>query len=119
VGSWPRPRAGRGGRARAGPSTAGYWTTQAGPGCGCGRCYSSMSVPNGIGPWGQPVPMAAPYTAQPPDGAAAARAMMAQSVPLDVVQQTGWQAGGGIPGAVGPGTLISPPGVPAAPMAPG
>src|SRR5262249_2830077 len=29
------------------------------------------------------------------------------------------QAGGGIPGAVGPGTLISPPGVPAAPMAPG
>jgi hypothetical protein len=108
---------GGGAAALAGPFMASYWNKQAGP-C-CGSCYSTLSVPNAVGPWGQPVPMAAPYTAQPPDGAAAARAMMAQSVPLDVIQQAGWQMNGGIPGAVGPGPLISPPGVPAAPVIPG
>src|SRR5262245_57636212 len=42
------------------------------------------------GPWGQPVAMAAPYSySNQSPGADAARAMMAQSVPMDLIQAGG------------------------------
>jgi hypothetical protein len=47
------------------------------------------SVPGVQGPWGMPVPMVGPYAARPPAGADLARQMMANSVPLDLVQQQG------------------------------
>jgi hypothetical protein len=87
-----------------------------------------VSVPTVQGAWGEPVEMAAPYNAKPPSGAEAARAMIAASQPLDLVQQSGYfkdsayplllTAGtcpGGVcpaPGAgIPPGNLISPPGI--------
>jgi hypothetical protein len=95
-------------------------------------------VPGVQGPWGQPVPMIGPYTSNPPSGAALARQMMAQSMPLDMVHphpaDTGAvrNAGGTLPNGSGlmqashvapPGmnqpNMISPPGVPGHPGAPG
>jgi hypothetical protein len=119
-----------------------------GPGCysayGPGRC--PPAVPGFQGPWGQPVPMTAPYSAHPP-GALAAQAMIAQSVPLDLVargpaganpsgiQQVAYTPAtppgtcppGGCPAGpaaampwMPPGGYLAPPGVPVAPgMAPG
>jgi hypothetical protein len=66
--------------------------------------------------------MAAPYNAKPPNGADAARAMIASSQPLDIIQQSGYlkdsaypilPVGGQCPGGMclGPGNLISPPGI--------
>jgi hypothetical protein len=75
--------------------------------------------------------MAAPYSAMPP-GVMAAQAMMAQHVPLSLVQQASHQAPAGAPSGIvqasgstcapwgcPPGGLISPPGIPAAPALPG
>ncbi|HXG12064.1 MAG TPA: hypothetical protein VNK04_20080, partial [Gemmataceae bacterium] len=99
----------------AGPFMSGYWNK--GIGCSYGVCRTPPAVPDVIGPWGQPVPMAAPYSSKPPSGAEAARAMLATSLPLDIVQQTGLAQAAGVPHVVGPATLISPPGVPAMPAA--
>jgi hypothetical protein len=82
------------------------------------------SVPGVQGPWGAPVPMVAPYSAAPP-GAEAARAMMAQSVPMELLQggSKGMAASSGIiqaggPAAVTPTASLSPPGVPFQPIIP-
>lgn len=108
----------------------------AGGGCPTGGCGSrqARSVPGVQGPWGTPVAMAAPYTASPPSGEAAARAMMARHLPLDMVQMAGMPgapAGGGIQLAGGQHTagsptgiipahgMISPPGLPHQPALPG
>src|SRR5262249_33672371 len=116
--------------------TAGAWvllaalggctTMDHGPstiGCGgCGAGGPTPTVPGVQGPWGQPVAMAAPYSAEPP-GAAAAHAMLARSVPLDLVQAsastgpgspTGIQLAGGLPAR----SSISPLGVPFQPVVP-
>jgi hypothetical protein len=70
--------------------------------------------------------MVAPYSAAPPGGAETARAMLAQSVPLELVQasaSTGTGASseimlaGGLPPAAHPGS-IAPPGVPFQPLVP-
>jgi hypothetical protein len=72
--------------------------------------------------------MAAPYNAAPPTGAQAAQAMIAQNVPLDLVQQVKYQApagspsgilqaGGQAPMGMPPGSL-TPPGVPGMPGMP-
>src|SRR2546422_4857528 len=93
----------------------------------CGSCGGYSNGPPRVsglqGPWGQPVAMAAPYSASPP-GAEAARAMMAYSMPMDLVQQAGAfmspgsgsgiiQAGGETPGGpyqpMGPGMGGLPP----------
>jgi hypothetical protein len=66
--------------------------------------------------------MAAPYSAAPPSGKEAAMAMLAGSVPLDIVQQAKFTPGAGaamLPGALPPPGAISPPGVPVVPGAPG
>lgn len=82
------------------------------------------SVPGVQGPWGQPVPMKQPYASNPPTSAAEAREMMAMSMPLNMMQVSGGAGGnvtqpGGIPGAIAPAGMISPPGVPFAPTLPG
>jgi hypothetical protein len=61
--------------------------------CGGGQAGHAASVPGYQGPWGQPVAMAMPYAADPP-GELAARAMLANSMPVNMVQQ----AGGVLPG---------------------
>lgn len=54
------------------------------------------SIPGVVGPYGQPVAMAAPYNAAPP-GEALARTMMAQSIPMELVQQLPGTPGGIVP----------------------
>jgi hypothetical protein len=86
--------------------------------CMSGRCYTGYapSVPGVQGPWGQPVPVAGPYMGAP-GSEAAARAMMSQSVPLDLVQGTmppGMMGGGLVqancpPGGCPPGMAGGPP----------
>jgi hypothetical protein len=123
------------GRAKAGLYGCGGMPNGSGaavPSC-YGGCGTPVMVPGLQGPWGQPVPMASPYSAAPPDGAAAARAMLSRSIPLDIVQASGLGqpapgsgvvqadfSGAGCPaGGCGSGSgLISPPGFPAAPGAP-
>lgn len=87
------------------------------------RTYAVPTVPGVMGPNGAPVAMAAPYNATPPAGAAAARAMLASSQPLDVLQQVKYNDGntaGVMPmGALKPPGGISPLGVPGAPGMPG
>jgi hypothetical protein len=87
------------------------------------------TVPGLMGPWGQAIPMAAPYNASPPSGETLARQMLAQSMPLEMMQLAGYSKDiqlaqgpacgpGGCPmppGVGGPGNLISPPGVPPVP----
>lgn len=98
---------------------------------------SGPRVPGAVGPWGAPVQVAAPYGNTAPSGEAAARAMIASSQPLAIVQQTkfgrdsngaisqvgfrqGNLTGSLVPGTMVPGsTALSPPGVPAAPGMPG
>jgi hypothetical protein len=63
-------------------------------GCGSGK---AREIPGVQGPWGQPVAMAMPYAAGGSPGVAAAQAMMARSVPLDLV------ANGALPGVGGSG----------------
>jgi hypothetical protein len=83
--------------------------------------YVPMNVPGVVGPYGQPIPMAAPYTTTPPHNAAQARRMMADSVPLDYVQMMDpslLQCAAQMPGQ---GGLMGPPGMPMSPpmMSPG
>jgi hypothetical protein len=90
------------------------------------------TVPGVQGPWGQPVPVRGPYVANAPSGEAAAKAMIATHMPLELVQQVGYTPGGPMPGRPGtpgaglpPGAMglppgsITPPGVPGAPGMPG
>jgi len=80
-----------------------------------GHDMAPPAVPGMVGPWGQNVPMAPPYSAAPP-GAMAAQAMLSNSVPLSMVQMNGRAPGGAL---TPPGGLISPPGMPFAPGVPG
>ncbi len=120
--------------ALGGPFMSQYWNKEAPDGVHWGP-QSMPEVATVQGPWGQPVAMAAPYNVKPPNGTDAARAMLAQSMPLELVQQSGYfkdsalpivpvggQCAGGacpMPGAGGPmppglmppGQLISPPGI--------
>src|SRR5262245_22768849 len=64
----------------SGPAGGGF----GGGGCGAWGC-GRPAVPGVQGPHGEPVAMAMPYAASPP-GAEAARAMMARSMPMDLVQ---------------------------------
>lgn len=87
------------------------------------------SVPGVQGGWGQPVPMIAPYAANPPQGAQLAQAMMRSAVPLGMVQPGNPAAGSGImqasassmPGA-GSGVMnaggLTPPGMSMPPLMP-
>jgi hypothetical protein len=59
----------------------GAYMTQPGS-CQGGHCRAPASVPGVVGPWGQPVPMAAPYNAAPPGGKEAAYRMMNMSLPM-------------------------------------
>src|SRR5437660_12601758 len=70
------------------------WSQPANSGGMCGG-GSPPSAPGMQGPWGQPVTMAFPYSANANqvNGAAAARAMLSQSVPLGMVQQAGYTPG--------------------------
>jgi hypothetical protein len=118
--------------ALGGPYMNQYWNKQTEPADGVhwGARFAP-EVETMQGPWGQPVSMAAPYNVKPPNGADAARAMLAQSMPLDLLQQSGYfqgqgmpilPAGGAAPGAMAPPgmappSMISPPGVAAVPPA--
>jgi hypothetical protein len=76
------------------------------------------TVPYAMGPGGAPVPVRAPgmSPSATPDGAAAARATIAQQMPPDIVQQVAYEkSGGGAP--MGAGGMPMPP--PNMPMAPG
>jgi hypothetical protein len=108
-----------------------YWAAQKG-GMSCGD-QGPRTVPGFQNPYGQPVPMAAPYNAQPPRSVAEVHDMLRQNQPLDAVQQAGFfgdeggilQAQAGMPPGVGPppGAMVpgglSPPGVPPVPGMPG
>ncbi|HZV05935.1 MAG TPA: hypothetical protein VE999_12725 [Gemmataceae bacterium] len=115
--------------ALGGPFMSQYWSKGTPDGVHWGPQYTPQ-VPTVQGAWGEPVEVAAPYNVKPPNGADAARAMLAQSMPLELVQQSGYfkdssfpimQTGGQCPGGVcppgvaPPGNLISPPGVAAVP----
>src|SRR5262245_608080 len=100
-----------------GPACSGSW----------GRQPKPPSVPGLTGPNGQSVGIAAPYNMAPPHSVMAAQQMMANSVPLDMVQinRGGNVPGmGGVPGGNMPmtpipsGGLLTPPGVPFAPGIP-
>lgn len=104
-------------RMESGPHCAGSWGKQHGP----------PPVPGVAGPHGQHIPMAAPYNMAPPGNPHAARQMMSNSVPLDMVQIN---RGGNVPGMSGApdgsmpftpiphGGVLTPPGVPFAPGIP-
>jgi hypothetical protein len=111
--------------ALGGPFMSQYWNKGTPDGVHWGPQYTPQ-VPTLQGAWGEPVEVAAPYNIKPPNGADAARAMLAQSMPLELVQQSGYfkdssfpimQTGGQCPGGVcpPPGNLISPPGISAVP----
>ncbi len=100
-----------------GPVCTGSWGHHNGP----------PTVPGTMGPGGQPLAMAAPYNVAPPGSPWAAQQMMANSVPLDMVQMNrgGNVPGmGGAPGGMMPptqmpqGGVLTPPGVPFAPGIP-
>lgn len=99
------------------PMCGGSWGKHQGP----------PSVPGLAGPHGQQVAMAAPYNMAPPGNPYAARQMMGNSVPLDMVQinrggnVTGMAGapGGMPPTPIPPGGVLTPPGVPFAPGMPG
>jgi hypothetical protein len=113
--------------ALGGPYMSQYWNKPAPDGISWGPRFAP-EVPTVQGAWGEPVEVASPYNIKPPNGADAARAMLAQSMPLEMLQQSGFmkdasfpiqQVGGQCPGGVcpAPGNLISPPGISAAPPA--
>lgn len=87
------------------------------------RSYSVPTVPGVQGPNGAPVAMVAPYNSTPPSGTSAARAMLASSQPMDILQQVKYTDGntaGVMPmGALKPPSGLSPLGVPGAPGMPG
>jgi hypothetical protein len=92
-----------------------------------GRSYGPPTIPGLQGAYGEKVPVAAPYNMAPPPTAYQAKQMLANSVPMDMVQLNrgagfgpGGPAGGSMPPTVMPaGGIISPVGVPFAPGAPG
>src|SRR5262249_41475466 len=57
---------------------------------GCANCFGSgrnpMAVPGLQGAWGAPVPVAQPYASSTPPSAQRAHAMLADSMPLNMVQ---------------------------------
>ena len=53
-----------GGTAHAEPFMSSVWN-KGSMGCSAGGCRSYPMVPDVVGPWGQPVPMAAPHTPYP------------------------------------------------------
>jgi hypothetical protein len=75
------------------------------------------TVPFAMGPGGAPVPVRAPGTSgsATPDGAAAARATIAQQMPPEIVQQVAYEKSGS--GLMPAGGMAMPP--PNMPMAPG
>jgi hypothetical protein len=90
-------------------------------GCGSGGCPAY--VPGVQGPWGEPISMIAPYSADPPR-AAVALAMMQHSLPLNQIQMNPMpygimQAGANMPAGPYPAGGITPPGVPFSPGVPG
>jgi hypothetical protein len=102
-----------------------YWNKGTPDGIHWGPSYLP-DVPTVQGSWGEPVPVAAPYNVKPPSGTEAARAMLAQSMPLDLLQQSGYfknssypimQTAATCPGGMCPApgagmpNLISPPGI--------
>jgi hypothetical protein len=108
-------------------AVGGCVTVDQGPsansGCGIyGWTSGPPQVPGAQGPWGQPVAMTAPYSASPPNGADAARAMMARSVPVDLVQTAAASGAGTSSGIIRAGGTplgaggISPLGVPFQPI---
>jgi hypothetical protein len=128
--------------ALGGPYMSQVWRKPAPDGISWGA-HTMPEVPTLVGPWGQPVPVAAPYNVKPPTGEDAARAMLSQSMPLELLQQTGYAdgmpippilqaggpcaggacpapgyAGGYPPGMMPPAGMISPPGVPGLPPPP-
>ncbi|MFO0970498.1 MAG: hypothetical protein U0793_33555 [Gemmataceae bacterium] len=108
-----------GGCMSPGPETGG------GPMMHYGKVPPPPSVPGVKGPYGEKVAMAAPYAYSPPANEWAARMMMANNLPLGMVQMNpgGMPGPGGLSGMMNPmmppGGLLSPPGLPAAPGAPG
>src|SRR5205823_3424158 len=80
--------------------------------------YSTPTVPGFTGPWGEPVPMAAPYRNAPPVSSWQAKQLMMQSVPLSAVNMNPGvvQAGAQMP-AMPPGGMMAPPGMPMMPGA--
>jgi hypothetical protein len=124
--------------ALAGPYMSQVWNQPAPDGVHWGVQAPPASVPGVMGPYGQMVPLAAPYCYGPPNGEAAARAMFSQSMPLDLVMQTsavpngstsavpngsmplpgGLQQGNYPPGVIPPSNLMAPPGIPPAPGLP-
>lgn len=93
-----------------------------------GRSMGPPTVPGVMDAYGNKVPMAAPYNSSPPPSAWHARIMMANSMPLSMMQMGGGMAppgvtnqfGGTLPQTLMPaGGLLSPPGVPGAPGMPG
>jgi hypothetical protein len=99
----------------------GCVSTGSGPGMGGG--WGGMgggppSIPGVQGPWGQPVAMAAPYTAVAPNGEEAARQMMARSVPLELMQTGAFTRPGAPSGLMlAGGQAMPPPGTMSAPGA--
>src|SRR5262245_7510697 len=118
---------GLGGCASIYPETGGFMPQSGMPHIGKGS--GPANVPGLVGPYGQPVAMAAPYDMMPPASRFQAQQMMARSMPLDMVQMNGCPGpncgmvptgltppGGGMPPTVLPrGGILSPPGMPFAP----
>ena len=91
--------------ALGGPYMSEYYNSfQQGPeGCSSGA-RRGLSVPGVMGPHGEPVPMVFPYSAAPPSGEEAARAMLAQTVPCGFEAAIpGGNPGMGMPGMPGMG----------------
>ena len=99
-----------------------------------GRSYGPPTVPGVKGPYGEKIAMAAPYDSAPPPNPFIAQQMMARSVPLNAVQLNNPAAGmmpnGAMPAGMPPGAsvpptpiprggILTPPGIPFAPGAPG
>ena len=105
--------------ALGGPYMSQYWNKGTPDGIHWGPSYTP-SVPTVQGAWGEPVEVASPYNLKPPTGTDAARAMLAQSMPLELIQQSGYmknnsypimQAGGQCPGGVCPAPGMGMPGM--------
>jgi hypothetical protein len=87
-----------------------------------GPVHGPPSVPGMQGPGGTKVPMTAPYSYAPPGSQWMAQQMMANSLPMNMMQIN---RGGPMPGGPGmpqmpmpPGGLLTPPGLPFAPGGP-
>ncbi len=90
-----------------------------------GQSFGPPSVPGVKGPYGEGVPMAAPYNTNPPGSEHAARMLMNMNQPMSRVQINPPGAGiGGPPGMNMPNApmppygILSPPGVPGMPGGP-